>query len=139
MHGEFQDCTQWKENFNDCKRWSESADEEAAKRVIERERARIAERLKVRGYPEESSRTGDREVANVFAGPKDLLPCHFHFPLARLVLMLHCFCNNYIQHKPQASQWEMEVAKLPILGTRKHILRFSIARLLDSGATVVNS
>ena len=54
VHGEFQDCTQWKENFNDCKRWSESADEEAAKRVIERERARIAERLKVRGYPDRS-------------------------------------------------------------------------------------
>ena len=46
-----QDCTQWKENFNDCKKWSESADEEAAKRVVERERARIAERLKVRGHP----------------------------------------------------------------------------------------
>jgi len=46
VHGEFQDCTQWKENFNDCKKWSESADEEAAKRVVERERARIAERLK---------------------------------------------------------------------------------------------
>merc|ERR1719264_1979446 len=38
VHGEFQDCTQWKENFNDCKKWSESADEEAAKRVVERER-----------------------------------------------------------------------------------------------------
>ena len=48
VHGETQDCTPWKENFKDCKKWSESADEEAAKRVIERERARIAKRLKVR-------------------------------------------------------------------------------------------
>ena len=47
ISGESVDCTQWKENFKDCKKWCDSADEEAAKRVIERERARIADRLKV--------------------------------------------------------------------------------------------
>ena len=47
MDGKLQDCTQWKENYEDCQKWNESADEEAANRVIERERARIAERLKV--------------------------------------------------------------------------------------------
>ena len=139
MHGEFQDCTQWKENFNDCKRWSESADEEAAKRVIERERARIAERLKVRGYPpEESSRTGDREVANVFAGPKDLLPCHFHFPLARLVLMLHCFCNNYnINTRLASGKWKWQSYRSSEPGNTFSASRSPVC--FDSGATVVNS
>merc|ERR1711874_143514 len=39
------DCSQWKENFSDCQLWVDNADKEAAARVIEREKERLAARL----------------------------------------------------------------------------------------------
>lgn len=41
-----EDCSQWKDNFDDCMLWASNADENAAKRIIEREGVRLAERMK---------------------------------------------------------------------------------------------
>eukprot|EP00092_Neocalanus_flemingeri_P031521 GFUD01034232.1.p1 GENE.GFUD01034232.1~~GFUD01034232.1.p1 ORF type:complete len:176 (+),score=57.25 GFUD01034232.1:38-565(+) len=40
------DCTQWSDNHKDCKLWTNSADKEAASRIIDREKDRIKERLR---------------------------------------------------------------------------------------------
>merc|ERR1719383_104018 len=45
IHGKALDCAQWEENFNDCKIWTRDADVDAAKRIIEREKKRIKQRL----------------------------------------------------------------------------------------------
>lgn len=40
------DCSTWEENYSDSKLWEDEKDLEAARRVITREKARLAERLK---------------------------------------------------------------------------------------------
>jgi len=46
VHGESQDCEQWKLNLEDCKKWRDNEDEEAVKRIIGREDVRLAWRWK---------------------------------------------------------------------------------------------
>jgi len=45
VHGEIRDCSEWTENHDDCKIWTNSADKEAATRIIDREKERIKKRL----------------------------------------------------------------------------------------------
>jgi len=44
--GEAADCSQWRDNLADCRLWEEAAEGEAAARIMEREGARIAARLR---------------------------------------------------------------------------------------------
>lgn len=45
IEGKVADCSQWREDHEDCKLWTKNSDEEAAKRIIEREKSRIKTRL----------------------------------------------------------------------------------------------
>merc|ERR1712062_472355 len=45
IEGKTADCSQWREDHEDCKNWTNNSDEEAAKRIIERDRKRIKVRL----------------------------------------------------------------------------------------------
>ncbi|TRY69966.1 hypothetical protein TCAL_02330 [Tigriopus californicus] len=46
IHGEIQSCQNWKENYNDCLSWTRTGDKKFAKQIIEREKARIGQRLR---------------------------------------------------------------------------------------------
>ena len=46
VSGETADCSQWRDNLADCRLWEEKAEPEAAARIMEREGARIADRLR---------------------------------------------------------------------------------------------